>query len=205
MEESRAAFLQKAGHIRLSGGAADQVARPSPQRTFGKTERISLALAHAAYQSGTVRLASTDLRGYSHIVASRQGLFAVNESSLSLIVDGLFFGITLRGPSIYVFEACDLPRNATGRGRVIELFRSGDAIVRARVIATGLDNGCHQIDFIDNRLCILDTYNQRILRSSADEKTMECLHPLPRVENRDWLCGYAHVNSLLQVEDKLLL
>jgi hypothetical protein len=97
----------------LSADAADHVARPSPERTFSETERISLALAHVAYEAGTVRLASTDLRGYSHIVASRQGLFAVSETSLSLIVHGLFFGITLRGPSIYVFEACDLPRKAT--------------------------------------------------------------------------------------------
>lgn len=162
---------------------------------------MSLALAHVAYQTGAVRVANPHLGGFSHIVASRQGLFAVDENRCSLVVHGLFFGITLRGPSIYVFEACDLPRSRTQRGRIIRLIRDGGRIVRSEVIASGLDNGCHQIDFIDDRLCVLDTYNQAILKFLPDG-TSERLHPvLPGAEFHGAPCG-AHLNSLLQVEDK---
>lgn len=166
---------------------------------------ISFALAHLAYQTGTVRVADPDLGGFSHIVASRQGLFAVDEHRCSLVVHGLFFGITLRGPSIYVFEACDLPRSRTRRGRIIRLIRDGDRIVRSEVMASGLDNGCHQIDFIDDRLCVLDTYNQAILRFHPDGIRPERLYPLLPGAELSGPLGAVHANSLLQVGDRNLL
>ena len=174
-------------------------------RALSDPERISLALARAAYEAGTVRLASRDLGGYSHIVASRQGLFAIREDGFSLIAHGLFFGVTLAGPSIYVFEACDLPRFATRRGRIIRLIREGGRIVGTEVIATGLSNGCHQIDLIDGRLCVLDTYGQRVLRYGLDGTLDDILQPLPPARRDDWAGGYVHFNSLLAVGDHILL
>lgn len=174
-------------------------------RALSDPERISLALAGAAYEAGTVRLASRDLGGYSHIAASRQGLFAIREGGSSLIAHGLFFGVTLAGPSIYVFEACDLPRFATGRGRIIRLIREGGRIVKTEVIASGLNNGCHQIDIIDGRLCVLDTYGQRVLRFGLDGTLNDILQPLPPAPRDDWTGGYVHFNSLLAVDGRILL
>jgi len=185
--------------------AVPKIAPLSPQPILSESERVGLALAHLAYQTGAVRVANPNLGGFSHIVVTRQGLFAVNENRYSLLAHGLFFGITLRGSSIYVFEACDLPRVWTRRGRIVRLIRDGDRVVRSEVIVSGLDNGCHQIDFIDDRLCILDTYNQCILRFLPDGTGMERLHPLPPGAKRDGARGYLHANSLLQVEDKNLL
>lgn len=178
---------------------------PSRDPLLSEAERVGIALAQAAYQTGTVRLANVELGGWSHLVASRQGLFAVNEQGYSLVAHGLFFGITMRGPSIYVFEACGLPRSRSGRGRLIRLTMDRERIVAADVIAAGLDNGCHQIDFIDDRLCVLDTYNQRIAQLGPDANDMTLLQPLLAAENRDWSRGYAHANSLLQVDDRILL
>lgn len=177
----------------------------SPRRPLNEAERVALALADAAYQAGTVRLTRTDLSGYSHLVASRQGLFAVNERGYTLVAYGFFFGITLLESDIYLFEACDLPGFATRRGRIIRLARDGDRIIQSEVIASGLDNGCHQIDILDGLLCVLDTYNQKVLRFSLDGMTVDECYPLARAENRDWLRGYAHINSLLKVSDRILL
>ncbi len=172
---------------------------------LSETERLSLALAGEAYRTGTVRLAGTDISGFSHIAATRQGLFAVGETRASLIAHGLFFGIVPRGNALYVFEACDLPRLHTGRGRIVRFVHDGSRIVSAEVIAADLDSGCHHIDFIDGRLCVLDTYNQRIVRLSEDGAAREDLYPLPRAEVGDWAGGYVHINSLLQVGDRILL
>jgi len=170
-----------------------------------EAERIARALAHAAYDARTIRLVRHDLTGMSHLVASRRGLFAVNETRHVRIAHGSFFGLTLRGDSIFAFEACDLAGLPTRRGRIIRLDRVGNRIAEARVLVDGLDNGCHQIDFIDGHLTVLDTQNQRVLRFGAGEAGYETLYPLPRMEKRAWSRGYAHVNSLLQVRNRILL
>src|SRR4051794_33113947 len=194
---------------KLSGGGDD---RPMPssggkgaRAPLTEAERIARALAHAAYDARTIRLVPNDLTGMSHLVASRRGLFAVNEAGHVRIAHGSFFGLTLRGDSIFAFEACDLAGLPTRRGRILRLDRMGNRIGGARVLADGLDNGCHQIDFIDGHLTVLDTQNQRVLRFGAGETRYETLYPLPRMEKRAWSRGYAHVNSLLQVEGGTLL
>ena len=170
-----------------------------------EAERIARALAHAAYDARTVRLVPHDLAGMSHLVASRRGLFAVSEAGHVRIAHGSFFGLTLRGDSIFAFEACDLAGLPTRRGRIVRLEHANDRIVEARVLVDGLDNGCHQIDFIDGHLTVLDTQNQRVLRFGAGETAYETLYPLARMDTRAWSRGYAHVNSLLQAEDRILL
>jgi hypothetical protein len=168
-------------------------------------ECISFALARSAFQTGTVRIVNPNLAGFSHIVASRQGLFAINENVHSLIAHGMFFGITLLGTSIFVFESCDLPRARTKRGRIVRLTRERDRIEKSEVILSGLDNGCHQIDFVDGKLCILDTYNQRLLIALPDGSDLEYLYPFSACKGRDWSRGYGHANSLLHVGNTNLI
>lgn len=192
-----------------SSGQGDRPAPPSggkgARAPLSEAERIARALAHAAYDARTIRLVRHDLTGMSHLVATRRGLFAVNETSHVRIAHGSFFGLTLRGESIFAFEACDLAGLPTQRGRIVRLDRVGHRIAEARVLVDGLDNGCHQIDFIDGRLTVLDTQNQRILRFESDEAGYEALYPLPRMDKRAWSRGYVHANSLLQVEDRILV
>lgn len=166
---------------------------------------IARALAHAAYDDGRVRLVERDLSGLTHIVSTRQGLFGVDATRHVLLAHGAFYGLTLRDGAIFAFESCDLVQLPTERGRVVRLDREGDRIAGATVLAAGLDNGCHQIDFVDGRLTVLDTRNQRVLRFGAEERGFEILHPLPRPTGHDWSQGYAHVNSLLQIGERILL
>ncbi len=164
-----------------------------------------MALARSAYERGSVRFRPVPLSGFDHVVASRQGLFAVCETGHALIAHGQFFGLTVGNGAIYAFEACDAVWSPTFRGRLVRLDIGAGRIARAEVVADTLDNGCHQIDFIDDCLCVVDTYNQRIVRFSPDFAERQTLRPLPAAKLNDWPGGYAHVNSLLQVGDNILL
>lgn len=177
-----------------------------------KTIRIALALQ--AYRANTVRLITPDLSGCSHLVATRHGLFATDGEQLRPIAHGFFYGLTVRDDAIFASEACDLPRSPTARGRIVRFRRAADRIVATDIVATGLDNGCHQIDIVDDRLCVVDTYNQRVLRYPLDGMRNgaqpEILYPLPgpptgRANEREWAVGYAHANSLIAHGDDILL
>ena len=167
-----------------------------------------VALAFSAYKSDSVRLVERNLAGFTHIVASRQGLYVVNERQWRLIAHGFFFGITFQGDDLLVFETCDLPRGPTRHGRLIRLEVRDRTIVDAVVLAKGLDNGCHQIDMIDGKLIVVDTYNQEIVRFTGDWTAPEIIHPLPVSATGRWTGkdpGYGHVNSVLAVGERILL
>lgn len=168
-------------------------------------ERISLALARRAYSRREVRVVEPDIGGLPLLVSSRQGLFAADRDHALLIAHGLFFGLTLRGDIIYAFESCDLPYAPTNLGRIIRLRLRGGRIIERDVFAEGLDNGCHQIDFVGDRLCVLDTYNQRVLAFAEDGRTLEITQPLAAAKHGAWDRGYRHVNAILAVGDHILL
>lgn len=185
---------------------------------IGGRNIVRYALATQAYMSGTVRLKDRDLSGHAHLVGTRRGLFAANPGGVKLIAYGLFYGLAVRDDLIFAFEACDDVRSPSARGRIVRFRREGDRIVAADVIATGLDNGCHQIDIIDDRLCVTDTYGQRILRYPLTGGEGEVLRPIPGHAPRDdgpgedrdtdsdhWARGYAHVNSVIACGDAILL
>ncbi|MDB5711817.1 MAG: hypothetical protein JWL96_3887 [Sphingomonas bacterium] len=161
-------------------------------------------LAGQAYERGEVRLVSRDLAGCEHLAATRHGLFAINPAAYRRIAHGLFYGVTILGDMIYVFEAGDRPRHRTNRGRIVRFRRDGDTIYAAEVIATGLDNGCHQIDVMHGELHVLDTYNQQIIVLSLDGAVRRVLHPLPLAADRSG-ADYVHINSLLRCADDTLL
>lgn len=168
-------------------------------------ERISLALAQQAYARREVRLADPDLGGMPLLVASRQGLFVADRDHARLIAHGLFFGVTLRDDLIYAFESCDRPHERSNLGRVIRLRRRDGQIVERDVLVDGLDNGCHQIAFVGDQLCVLDTYNQRILAFAEDGTAVDIPQPLVPAAHGAWDRGYHHVNSILAVGDHILL
>jgi hypothetical protein len=164
--------------------------------------RFRMALAGHAYAARSVRIVDRDLRGLSHLVASRQGLFAVNPGDRRLIAHGQYYGIAVHDDAIYVFEACDRPRNRSNRGRIVRLRHQSGRIEEATVLVEALDNGCHQMDIIDGKLHLTDTYNQRLLRISLDGSQIEEMYPLPAPEDSQ---GYVHVNSLLAFGDQIYL
>ena len=173
-----------------------------------ESTELKVALAFAAYGNDAVRVVERNLSGLTHLVASRQGLYAVNERGWVLLVHGFFYGITIEGNDILVFETCDLPRGPTRQGRLVRLTVRDERIVGEAVLAKGLDNGCHQIDLVDGKLVVIDTYNQQILRFDETWSAPKVIRPLPVSPTGRWTGSnleYRHMNSLLAVGDRMLL
>lgn len=168
-------------------------------------EALAIALARSAYDSGTIRVAQRALNGRSLLVASRQGLFAADAAGAELLLHGIFFGLTRRGGHFYVFEAGDLPHAPGARGRVIRFAIRDGAIADEAVFVTGLDNGCHQIDWFDDRLWVVDTYRQMLLAFDATGASVDVAQPLSPAARDDWAGGYHHVNSVLASGEHVLL
>ena len=178
--------------------------------TASSEDIIRIALANRAYRTGTIRLVDPDLATCSHLIATRHGLFATDRKTARRIAHGLFYGLTVRDDLIFAFEAGDRPHNPSCHGRIVRFRRDGDRIVAADIVATGLDNGCHQIDIIDDRLCVVDTYNQRILRYALEGGGPEILYPIGGAGEcgrryDDWAQGYVHMNSIVAQGDAILL
>lgn len=166
--------------------------------------RIRMALATQAHDANIVRLASDDLTGFDHLVATRKGLFVAHPGAHRQIAFGQYYGIAIDGDTIYAFEACDRPRIRSNRGRIVRLAHRAGRIEQADVLARNLDNGCHQIDIVDGALLVTDTYNQRLLHIPLDGGEPAMLHPLPPpIEGEPET--YFHVNSLLARGDALYL
>lgn len=182
-----------------AGGGAQRIA------PHASLSAIRYALAREAYRTGTVRLVDPDLSGCDRLVATRSGLFAIGRGTVRRVAHGVFFGLTVCGDTIFAFEAGDRPAAETDRGRIVRFHRADTRIVSADVFATGLDNGCHQIDVIGDTLCVVDTYNQRIVRLSLDGGARQVLQPLGSAARGDWAGGYVHVNSLLASGSEILL
>lgn len=168
---------------------------PAPP-TRVATRAVSEALARQSYGTGKVRLASRDLTGCDHLASTRRGLFAVGRDGCRLIAHGQFFGLTVDRDAVLAFEACDALRAPTAMGRIVRLRIHGGRITAAEVVAQGLNNGCHQIDVIDDRILVVDTYRQRVVTveptGCRDERS-----PLPDGQDGDWSAGYVHMNAVI--------
>ena len=144
----------------------------------------------------------TDLAGYTHFVASRQGLFVTGPGRSALFASGRWFGLTLRNGQLYGFNHCDKPYIPTCTGRVMRFTIGSDA--PAEVLLDGLENGCHQMDFIGDRLIIADTYKQRLLIWSS-ENDLGVSTPIPPVPHNIGPPEYVHMNSITARGDRVWL
>jgi hypothetical protein len=166
---------------------------------------ISRALAKQAYLDRRIRLVDSDIAGFSHVVSTRSGLFAIAPDRWKRLSHGMFFGLVCRPDALFVFESCDLPRERTALGRVLRFNKTADRLSDGHILVEGLDNGCHQMDLIDEHLVLTDTYNQRLISIPAEGGAPEAIYPLPTARLNDWDGGYHHVNSILRMADHVLL
>lgn len=167
--------------------------------------KISRALARQAYFDRYIRLVDPDTTGFSHVVSTRAGLFAVSPHRWKRLCYGMFFGLVCRPDALFVFESCDLPRERSSMGRILRFDRTQDGLSEGRILTQGLDNGCHQMDVIDDHLVLTDTYNQRLVLVPLHGGAAQEIYPLPRARLNDWGSGYHHVNAILPVADHVLL
>ena len=171
-------------------------------RTYGMRarKRRDLWRDRYEYSRGHVAIQSRALDGYTHLVASREGLFAINTTAWKQLVRGRFFGVTVRDANIYCFQGCGTSDagptyDGPARGRLIRLGTRNNRICDAAVLIEGLDDGCHQIDFVGDDLLIVDCYNGRILKTNLESGAYEACYPLGRMSRAVARDEY-HMNSI---------
>ena len=162
--------------------------------------RIDDVIDNWEYASGRVSKVREDWRGFTHVVASREGLYLVNRSHYKRVMRGAFYGVTLKDGAIYCFQSCGREEENKGRILKISLTPDGDAVADVSVIAKGLDDGCHQIDFIGDDLFVVDCYNGKILEIRLGNPGYVSHCPLGSI-TRDYARNCVHMNSLLAHPD----
>lgn len=161
------------------------------------------ALALAAYENDTVRLADPALGGWEWLVATHRGIFAVAQGRVKPVVHGWFFGICWHEGFLFAFENCGRRVREPVLGRILRFEVSGETLRAPRVIVTGLDNNCHQVAVIDGLLCVVDTANQAIRRYAIDGEPVDVRRLFPLVSTKDSTGAYVHVNSIAKVGGRI--
>ncbi len=164
---------------------------------------IREALARDKYLRNEVRIADPDVTGYTWLVASPQGVFAVSKEAAKTVIFGRFFGICRHESSLYLFETCGSRGGTDQMGRIVRLRLSDGRLARPEVLATGLDDNCHQLAVIDGYLCVVDTANQAILRYALDGRPVDVKRPFPPARPDDRSGAYLHLNAIAKVGDRI--
>lgn len=177
----------------------------SPPGPLFPKSAIKVALARAAYARGEVRVADGDVRGFTWLVASPQGVFAVRREGVKPALFGHFFGICRDGDQFYLFERCAPRGEAEPLGRLLRLTIADGMLTAPAVLATGLDNGCHQVRVIDGAICVVDTGNQAIRRFALDGREIDVQRPLPPGIPGNRSGAYCHINAIAAIGDRLAI
>jgi hypothetical protein len=153
------------------------------------------------YKANRVTLVHRNISQFTHIVASREGLFVVNSKSYQRVLRGRFFGTTIKDGAIYCFQSCG--KEEADKGRLLKISMSSGKISSIDVIAKGLDDGCHQIDFVGEDLLVVDCYNGRILQIKPGVPGHKAHYPLGEL-SRSVARDEYHMNSLAAHPDGTL-
>lgn len=173
--------------------------------TFEKDTRkaIRIILARQAYEQGAVRQLVADLTGYSWLVATHRGLFAVSLEQIVQVAHGWFFGLHRDGERIYLFENCGEWLRDANRGRIVQFAWRDSQLTDPHVLVTGLHGNGHQLKMIDGFICLVDTANQRILRFDPNGRLHDIKTPFPPAPDSDTSGAYVHLNCIAKVNGRV--
>lgn len=157
---------------------------------------IRTALARESYRDDTLRLVEPELGGARWLVSTQNGLFALGETRVHLVAHGWFFGLTRRGSRVVLFENCARRDRHLPMGRLVALDVVDGALRNPVVLAKDLDAGCHQIAFVEDMLCVLDTANQCVLRFTEGGEPIDVQRPFPPAQTEDGGGDYLHINAI---------
>jgi hypothetical protein len=174
---------------------------------FDRSTRFALrlALARSRYELGTLVPVEPELGTASWLVSTQRGLYAVSEERARLVLHGWFFGIARRESRVFLFENCARRDRHLPLGRLIALDVVDGRLANPVVLAKGLDANCHQMAFIDDLLCLLDTANQCVLRFTADGTQIDTLRPFPPARAGDGSGLYMHINAITALPDGIAI
>jgi hypothetical protein len=157
------------------------------------------------YQPGSV---SATVPAISFLVATTHaGLLLFEGSRATRLFRGRdFFGLTTRDGRWYAFH-----RFGVGNGCIISFRLESGRAVDARAEITGLMRGVHQIDFIDDSLWIVETFQDRITVVPVDAigehwrgRSRE-RHPVGRSGIGREQPNHAHFNSIFGRDGRVYL
>jgi hypothetical protein len=164
---------------------------------------IRMALARDAYARNSVRMADNDIADFPWLVASHKGVFAAHPDGVKTIIHGWFFGIHRHDDKIYLFENCAMRDMTETMGRLVRLTLFEGRLIDPTVLATGLHNNCHQLAVIDDRICVVDTANQQILRFAMDGTPVDIKRPFPVASSDDRSGAYLHLNAIAKIGERI--
>lgn len=133
--------------------------------------------------------------GLSPFLAGTQsGLLYVREGRAWRLHGGSVYGISAAAgsPHWYVFQ-----RIPGSFGRILRIDpANGTAASLVRFMSTGV----HQIDWVNGRLAVMDTYNNRIALYDFRGRRRRSVYPCGPVENGRASANYKHFNSVFAAE-----
>lgn len=131
--------------------------------------------------------------GCACLVATRRGLFLVRRGRVHLLLHGKYYGLAPYRERWYTFQ------KFAGCGQLISFRLNDGRLVEPRRCVSSLSVGCHQMDFLDDRLYITDTYNNCLLVFvERDGRLIQSERHYPAGELSDGRASpnYVHVNSV---------
>lgn len=140
----------------------------------------------------------------AHLVASRQGLYRVDHAGYRKLVDGHFFGVTVRDGWVYCFRTVPLVEAEAdpNSGSLVRYPYLDGALGAPELLVDGLDYNGHQVAFFDGAFWLVDSGNQQILEFDAGWNCKA--HRIgPAVERRS--ADDAHINSFHGKDDRIYL
>ena len=139
-----------------------------------------------------------------HLVASRQGIYLVDHDGYRKLIDGHFFGVTVRDGFVYCFRTVSLAEaeDNPNQGRLLRYpYRDGE-LGTPEILVEGLDYNGHQVAFFDGSFWLVDTGNQQILEFDAGwNRTAHRIGPAVARRGPD----DAHINSFHGRDDRIFL
>lgn len=139
-----------------------------------------------------------------HVVASRQGIYLVDHAACRKLVDGHFFGLTVRDGGVYCFKTVPLSEaeEKPNSGSLVRYpYRDGE-LGAPDILFEGLDYNGHQVAFYDGSFWLVDSGNQQILEFDAGWNCRA--HRIgPAVKRRG--PDDAHINSFHGRGDRIYL
>ena len=140
-----------------------------------------------------------------YIIASREGLYIANKHGARKVANGHYFGVTIREKTIFCFQYSrwHAEKSPDPTGSLVRFFYEDGALRGPDLLYHPLDHDCHQIDFFDGAMFVVDTLNQRVLEFDRHWRLVTAHQILP---NEGWDGPrYAHINSFYGRDDRIYL
>jgi hypothetical protein len=142
---------------------------------------------------------SADLDSVQALVAAGRGLYLLRQGRVRRLARGRFYGLARHGGTHYAY--CSHPRGA--RGSIYGFALEGGRLGASRRLFSGLSRGVHQIDVVDDRLLVCDSYRNALVVLDRHGRLGRRVYPLGRLCGGRDSSNYAHLNSIQAVGDRV--